>query len=73
MNKEKLNSIPFNLFWCLSTLSISYVVLSLMSVNYPFYLAFVIYLIDVKYSSNNDYLEDKIKNLENKLNKDGNN
>ncbi len=70
MKKEILKYIPFNLFWCLSTLGLEFLLLHLIWKELTLFecitLSLIVYLYDVKQSSFNDYLVDKIKELEEK-------
>jgi hypothetical protein len=67
MNKEKLKHLPINFFFCISSWLIPFsVIINLTSIDVwlAVGISFYIYLNDVKQSSENDYLEEKIKKLE---------
>ncbi len=69
MNKEKLKHLPFNLIFSLGSLVGYYVFLSMLC-KIPEtgsgFLAFMFYLRDAVSGANEDYFEEKIKNLEEK-------
>ena len=64
---EKLKHLPFNFFFCLSSWFAPFLLITTWT-NVSVWLAagisFYIYLMDVRQSSENDYLEEKIKKLE---------
>lgn len=67
MNKEKLKHLPFNFFFCLSSWFVPFLLITTwttVSVWLAAGISFYIYLMDVRQSSENDYLEEKIKKLE---------
>ena len=67
MNKEKLKHLPFNFFFCLSSWFVPFLLITTwttVNVWSAAGISFYIYLMDVRQSSENDYLEEKIKKLE---------
>lgn len=70
--KKKLSYVPFNLLSCLSSFIIPLYALSNLGIpneNYICYtISFMFYFLDVKYQTDVNYLEDRIKNME--LNKE---
>jgi hypothetical protein len=69
MNKEKLKHLPFNLFFCLTSWVIPFLLITTWTDINTWLAAgisFYIYLMDVGQVSTNDYLEEKIKKLEDK-------
>ena len=67
MNKEKLKHLPFNFFFCLTSWLVPFLLITTLT-DFNTWLAagisFYIYLMDVIQASTNDYLEEKIKKLE---------
>lgn len=61
---EKLKYIPFNLFWCLGTFIFIFIATLELPLYSNFWISIVVYMLDVKQSTDNDYLLDKIKKLE---------
>lgn len=67
MNKEKLKHLPFNLIFCVSSFILPFIFVSVfltVDTHIAYIIAFYIYLNDVRISSQSDYLEEKIKQLE---------
>lgn len=67
MNKEKLKYLPFNFFFCLSSWVVPFLFITTwttVNIWLAAAISFYIYLMDVKQSSENEYLEEKIKKLE---------
>ncbi len=67
MNKEKLKHLPFNFFFCLSSWFTPFLLITTCTEINTWLAAgisFYIYLMDIRQSSENDYLEEKIKKLE---------
>ena len=67
INKEKLKLLPFNFFFCLTSWFVPFLLITTwtdvntwLAVGISFY----IYLMDVGQATTNDYLEEKIKKLE---------
>jgi len=72
-NNEKLKHLPFNLFWCLSSGVMPFFVLKAftdISIIPILVISFYLYLLDVKETTNVDYLEEKIKKLQDRFEKD---
>jgi hypothetical protein len=70
MNKDKLKYVPFNLFWCISSFLVPFVLASqiLTFDNLDSALvALYVYLLDVRNQTDMDYVTEKIENLENKI------
>lgn len=67
MNKEKLKHLPFNLLFCLPSWIGTFMLITIFT-EVDFWIAtmisFYFYLLDVTQSSENDYLEERIKKLE---------
>lgn len=63
---KKLHYVPFNMFFCISSFLLPMVVLSFIPIDLweSVAISLYIYLKDVQYESQNDYLEAKIKKLE---------
>jgi len=67
MIKDKLKLLPFQLFWCATSFVLPFVALSTfmdVKIMYSLLISFYIYLSDVTQSCNNEYLENRIKKLE---------
>lgn len=65
--KERRKHLPFNLFWCVGSFILPFVILSeLAQINTlaSIGLAFYIYFLDVTHQTNFDYLREKIDKLE---------
>ena len=71
MNKEKLKFLPVNAFLSLSTFGVAMFFLSFsnIAIGLQIMIAFYIYWIDAIQHSENDYLDDRLKKLE-ELNKE---
>lgn len=71
MNTDKIKHLPYNLFWCISSFLIPFYILTGIG-ELNFYasigISFYIYFLDIKGQTDTDYLSEKIKNLEKKLN-----
>ena len=69
MNKEKLKHLWFNLLWCITSfvLPFFYLTTTGLKMEYILIISLYIYFSDVFQSSTNHYLEERIKNLEEKL------
>ena len=68
MNKDKLKYVPFNLFWCISSFLVPFVLASQILTFDTLDSALValyVYLIDVRNQTDMDYLTNKIESLEN--------
>lgn len=68
MNKDKLKYVPFNLFWCISSFLVPFVLVSQILTFDTLDSALValyVYLIDVRNQTDMDYLSEKIESLEN--------
>ena len=68
MNKDKLKYVPFNLFWCISSFLVPFVLVSQILTFDTLDSALValyVYLIDVRNQTDMDYLTNKIESLEN--------
>lgn len=73
LNKDKLKHLPFNLFWCLSSGLAPFFILKIftdMNIIYILLISVYMYLQDVKEITNIDYLEEKIKKLQDRFEKD---
>lgn len=71
INKEKLKYLPSNIFSCLTSFSVPFFILTLfpeIKMSLVIGISLYTYLKDVAQSSQNDYLEQKIKDIENKQN-----
>ena len=68
MNKEKLKHLPINLFLNIGTFGIAFGGIHLLTNNFPLsiFIGFVVYLHTVRVDATIDYLEERIKKLENK-------
>lgn len=70
LNKGKLKFLPFNLLHSLSVFALTYFIMVIL-LSIPTWSAFIIalyvYFLNVIDSSNSDYLEARIKKLEDKL------
>jgi hypothetical protein len=67
MNKDKLKYLPFNLLWGADSFILPYFILTdIANINIlaSIGIAFYIYFLDVKGQTNSDYLEEKIKKIE---------
>ena len=67
MNKGKLKHLPFNLFFCLPSAIAVFLLITLSSdlnVWSSIGIAFYFYLIDVRQACENDFLEERIRHLE---------
>jgi len=67
MNKEKLKYLVFNLFFCVTSWFIPFLLITeFISIDtwMAAVISFYIYLNDVMQSTKNDYMEEKIKKLE---------
>lgn len=67
MKKEKLKYLPFNFFICLSSWFAPFLLITTftsLNIWFAVGISFYIYLTDVTQSSKYDYLEDRIKKLE---------
>ena len=67
MNKEKLKHLPFNFFFCLTSWFVPFLLITTwtdVNTSLATVISFYIYLMDVAQASTNDYLEEKIKKLE---------
>ena len=72
MNKDKLKYVPFNLFWCISSFLVPFVlanqILTFDNLDSAL-VALYVYLIDVRNQTDMDYLSEKIENIADKQNK----
>jgi hypothetical protein len=67
MNKEKLKHLPFNFLWCIASFILPFFILNEianMNTLASIGIAFYIYILDVKWHTDTDYLSEKIKKLE---------
>ena len=70
MNKEKLKHLPFNLFYCLNSFTIPFLILDiLLNVNWLVSLIFslAIYLRDISQETSKDYLKEENDKHRNKF------
>lgn len=69
MNKQKLKYVPFNFFWCISSFFIPFFILMEVADFRIFessIISIYVYLLDVMKQTDMDYLNERIKNLEEK-------
>ena len=68
MDKEKLKHLPINLFSNIGTFGMVFCGMHLLTNKFPLsiFIGFVVYLHAVRVDATIDYLEERIKKLENK-------